>query len=238
MSTFRKVSIALLLIVFTQGCILTGERSPQGRDAEPTLTSQANVVFLNTPIPSTVTPLSPPTIAPTVTNILLTLLPPVTITAVDGNIYIRRGPGMPYNPIGILRKGTSAQVIAQDVLSDWVQINMPDLDTTGWVSLQTPYSKIDGDLSQLPDFTFTEWPAPAYIKNCTEHDMFITPGNEYLPSLYTNAQYKNEIQVDPGTYIAYDMFFPDEPEAQTLDLREGVTAYITIDGSGEGHKCP
>lgn len=230
--------ISLLLIVFIQGCILMRGGGPRVREAEPTLTSQATVSQeTSVPLP-TATPLSPPTIAPTATVILPTPLPLVTITAVDGNVYIRRGPGTPYNPIGILRKGMSAQVIAQDVLSDWVQINIPDSELTGWVSIQTIYSKIDGDLSQLPDFTFTEWPAPAYIKNCTEHDMYIMPGDIYLYSLYTNDKYKNEVQVDPGTYIAYDMFYPDEPEAQTLDVREGVTAYLTVNGLGEGHKCP
>lgn len=239
MSTFRKVLIALLLIVFTQGCILTGRNRPSVNEImEPTSTSQTDVVSQNTSIPLTATPLPPPTVAPTATVILPTPLPSVTITAVNGNIFIRRGPGMPYNPIGFLRNGVSAQVIAVDVLSNWAQINVPDMDTTGWIYLHTPYSKIDGDISQLPDFTFTEWPAPAYLKNCTEHDMYIMPGNIYLYSLYTNAKYKNEVQVDPGTYIAYDLFYPEEPEAQTLDVFEGMTGYITINGSGEGHKCP
>lgn len=239
MSTLRKVLIALLLIVFTQGCILTGGSMPLTSNVvEPTWTSQANAASLNTPISSTATPLPPPTVAPTATVILPTPLPSVNITAVDGNLFIRRGPGMPYNPIGFLRKGVSAQVLAVDVLSNWAQINVPDMGITGWVYLHTPYSKIEGDLSQLPDFTFTEWPAPAYIKNCTEHDMYIMPGDIYLYSLYTNAKYKNEVQVDPGTYIAYDMFYPDEPEAQTLDIFEGMTGYITINGIGEGHKCP
>lgn len=232
--------ISLLLIVFVQGCILTGGRRQRFNQTEPTLISQATNSSLETPVPSsTATLLSPPTVVPTATVILPAPLPSVTITAVDGNIYIRRGPGLPYNPIGVLAKGASAQVIAQDVLSKWVQINIPNSDnSTGWVSIQTIYSKIDGDLSQVPDFTFTDWPAPAYIKNCTEHDMYIMPGDIYLSSLYTNAKFLNEIQVDPGTYVAYDMFYPDEPEAETFDVREGVTAYITINGSGEGHKCP
>ncbi len=237
MSTFRKVLITLLLTVFTQGCILMRAGTPSSVDVEPTSTLQA-VASPEAPLSPSATPLSPPTVAPAATDILPTPQQSVTITAADGNIFIRRGPGMQYNPVGILIKGTSAQVIAQDVLSDWVQINIPGQDTTGWVSIQTPYSKIDGDLSQLPDFTFTEWPAPAYIKNCTEHDMFITPGNTYLPSLYMNAQYLNEVQVDPGTYVAYDMFYPEEPEAQTLEIHEGMTGYITINGVGEGHKCP
>ena len=237
MPTFRKVLIALLLIVFTQGCLFRPQTVDRGRQAVDTELPTA-MVGGPLSIVQDSTPLPPPTIVPTATVILPTPLPSVTITPLDGNIYIRRGPGTPYNAIGVLLKGRSAQVIAQDVLSDWVQISIPDSELTGWISIQTVYSKIDGDLTQLPDFTFTEWPAPAYIKNCTEHDMYIMPGNEYLPSLYTNAQYKNEIQVDPGTYIAYDLFYPDEPEAQILDVFEGVTAYLTINGQGEGHKCP
>ena len=238
MPTFRKVLISLLLIVFTQGCVLMGGRSLQSSEVEPTSTLQADISLDTATAFPTATPLPPPTAAPTATVILPTPLPSVTLTAVDGNLYIRRGPGMPYNPIGFLRKGVSAQVIARDVLSNWVQINIPELDTTGWVYIHTPFSKIEGDLNQLPDFTFTEWPAPAYIKNCTEHDMYITPGDIVLPSLYTNAKYLNEVQVDPGTYTAYDLFYPDEPQAQILDVREGVTAYLTINGLGEGHKCP
>ena len=239
MSTLRKVLIALLLIVFTQGCILTGGSMPSTSDVvEPTWTSQANAASLNTPIPSTATPLPPPTVAPTATVILPTPLPSVNITAVDGNLFIRRGPGMPYNPIGFLRKGVSAQVLAVDVLSNWAQINVPDMDTTGWVYLHTPYSKIDGDLSQLPDFTFTEWPAPAYIKNCTEHDMLIGPNEIYLYSLWTNSKYLNEEQFDPGVYEVYDLFVPGEPLVQTIDLQEGETFYITLNGLGVEHHCP
>lgn len=235
MSAFRKITSILLIAVFLQGCLLgqrTVDRGPQTVNTElPTVDSLRSTIQDSTPPPS-------PTMAPTATVILPTPLPFVTITAATGNIYIRRGPGLPYNPIGVLRKGASAQVIAQDVLSDWVQINIPGTDTTGWVSIQTMFSKIDGDLAQLPDFTFTDWPEPAYIKNCTEHDMMIAPGEIYLPSLYANAQYKNEIQVDPGTYIAYDLFVPGEPEAQEFEIREGTQAYITINGLGVEHKCP
>ncbi|MDP4029496.1 MAG: SH3 domain-containing protein, partial [Gallionella sp.] len=184
------------------------------------------------------TPLPAPTVALTATEIPPTPAPQVTITSVKGNLYIRRGPGLEYNPIAVLNKDTSAEVIASDVLSNWVQVLIPNSEKTGWVSIQTGYSNIDGDLSILPDFTFTDWPAPAYVKNCTEHDMFITPGDIYLPNLRTNAEYKNEVQVNPGNYSAFDLFLPGEPEAQKFEIREGVTAHITINGLGVTHKCP
>ncbi|MBI5824382.1 MAG: SH3 domain-containing protein [Chloroflexi bacterium] len=239
MSVFRKIISILSLAVLLQGCLFRPQAADNGRQ---TVDSESPTATADIPSPAIQdsTPLAspPPTLAPTAVVILPTPLPSVTITAATGNIFIRRGPGLPYNPIGVLSKGASARVIAQDVLSDWVQINIPDSETTGWVSIQTMYSKVDGDLSQLPDFTFTDWPLPAYIKNCTEHDMFIAPGEIYLSSLYTNAQYKNEVQVNPGSYVAYDLFVPGEPEAQEIEIREGVTAYITINGLGEEHKCP
>lgn len=165
-------------------------------------------------------------------------LPSVRIIAAEGNLYIRRGPGTEYNQVGILKKGESAQVMGRDVLSKWVQVNIPGTEFTGWVSLLTPFTKLEGDLSDIESFTFTDWPLPAYIKNCTEHDLLIGPNELYLYNLYTNGKYLNEVQVDPGRYDIYDLFIDGEPKIQTLDVREGDIIYITVDGSGTEHLCP
>jgi len=232
MQKFRK-SIYILLITFIlTGCIRTRTNRP---DLQPDgLTGPTEVAVQQT----RPTAQSTVTLIPTATELPPTPKPQVKIIAVTGNLYIRRGPGFEYNQIGILAKGTSADIIGQDILSHWVQVNVPNADYTGWVSNRSQFSEIEGDLASVPDFTFTEWPEPAYIKNCTEHDMFITPGDIYLPSLYTNSQYLNEVQVNPGEYTAYDMFITDEPEAQKMSLREGVTAYITFNGLGIKHNCP
>ena len=165
-------------------------------------------------------------------------LPSVRIIAAEGNLYIRRGPGTEYNQVGILKKGESARVMGRDVLSKWVQVNIPGTEVTGWVSLLTPFTKLEGDLSDIESFTFTDWPLPAYIKNCTEHDLLIGPNELYLYNLYTNGKYLNEVQVDPGRYDIYDLFIDGEPKIQTLDVREGDIIYITVDGSGTEHLCP
>lgn len=233
MSTFRQSLLFLLIAVFTQGCVRVGLDAPvvpTAGDVEPTQT-EALALATATPSPS-------PIIIPTLTEIIPTLLPRIKITAVKGNLFIRRGPGLEYNAIAVLYKDTSTEAIARDVLSNWVQVFIPDSEKTGWVSIQTGYSTIGGDLNNLPDFTFTDWPVPVYIKNCTEHDMFITPGDIYLPNLYTNAEYKNEVQVNPGSYTAFDMIVPGEPVAQKFELSEGMEAYITLNGLGEKHKCP
>lgn len=190
--------------------------------------------------PSTVTAAPPPTptLVPTATEISPTPQPTVTITAAKGSLYIRRGPGLPYNQIGVLRKGESANIIGQDVLSRWVQIQIPGSDATGWVSIMTDFTSVQGDLNAVPDFTFTDWPQPAYVKNCTEHDILLEPGEIYLYSAYTNADYLNEAQVDPGVYTAYDLFVPGEPEIQKVEIREGMYVYLTLNGLGVNHKCP
>ena len=187
----------------------------------------------------TFAPLPSPTLVPTATEIPPTPKPSVYVTAAKGNLYIRRGPGTRYDRIGVLMKGMSAEVIGQDQLSKWVQVNIPDGDgRTGWVSLLTPFHHLDGDLSQIPAFTFDEWPEPSYIKNCTEHDLLVLPNELYLYNLYTNNLYLNEVQIDPGVYQIQDLFVPGEPVYQTVDIREGQTIYITVDALENHHNCP
>ena len=231
MTRLRIVAFTLSVLLFTQGCLPAAQTTDDGSQ-----TMEAPIV--NEPSPTVIfTPLPTATIAPTA-ELSPTPLPSVRVTAIDGNLYIRRGPGTEYNRIGLLKKGESAEVIGQDVLSKWVQIRIPNTEFTGWVSLLTPYSKIDGGLSQIPSFTFKEWPEPAYIENCTEHDLIVLPNELYLYSLYTNNLYLNEIQVDPGVYEIHDLFVPGEPLVETVDLQEGETIYVTVNGLGEEHQCP
>ncbi|MCQ3939051.1 MAG: hypothetical protein DPW18_18685 [Chloroflexi bacterium] len=227
----RRVFYIFILALFIQGCFFT-----PAMDDRPQTMEQTSAAYRPTPTASS-TPLPSPTVVPAAGTALPTLQP-VTITAVGGNLYIRRGPGMEYDRIGVLKKGSSAQVIGRDVLSRWVQVNVPGSDRTGWVSIMTDLSRIDGDLNPIPDFTFTDWPQPAYIKNCTEHDLYIMPGEIYLYNLYTNSKYLNEAQVNPGVYTVYDLFVPGEPEIETVDVREGMTVYITVNGLGVKHNCP
>jgi hypothetical protein len=143
---------------------------------------------------------------------------------------------MAYDRLGVLSKGTSADVIAHDVLSKWVQVTIPGSDKTGWVSLLTEYSKVNGDLSTLPDFTFSEWPVPAYIYNCTEHDIYIMPGEIVVPSYFTHPN--NQAWLYPGVYTVYDYTLPNRPKIKDVDIREGLDIAILYDGSGNHHKCP
>lgn len=234
MNAHKVILFALLLTVFLQGC------QPARMASAPAL-DVATLPATSTPEPTVtkeVAPLPSPTVPPTATEVLPTSQPSVTITAAGGNLYIRRGPGMEYDRIGLLEKGASANVIGQDVLSKWVQVSLPASGQIGWVSIMTDLTQVDGDLSQVPDFTFTDWAQPAYVKNCTEHDLYIMPGEIYLYNLFTNARYLNEAQLNPGVYTVQDLFLPDEPVIQTIDVREGATIYLVVDGDGTKHNCP
>ncbi|MBC7878763.1 MAG: SH3 domain-containing protein [Anaerolineales bacterium] len=230
------IFIILLLLISTQGCMSTGlnvpPSLPTAQDIEELPTEEQIEVTATSTIKVEKSP------SPTATEIIptATSLPAVTISAVKGNIYIRRGPGLAYNPIGVLYKGASTQVIARDVLSRWVQVIIPDSEITGWVSIQTEYSQLNGEFDDLPDFTFTDWPVPAYLENCTAHDMYVMPG-EIVISSYFSAP-KNEAWLNPGTYTVYDLAVPGEPEVLQVDIREGEQASINKNGLGEKHKCP
>ncbi|KXK15267.1 MAG: peptidase S1 family protein [Chloroflexi bacterium OLB14] len=222
--------IIFLLIIFLIGCTPQQETiDDKPQTMTPTVNRPSSTI--------TVTPQSTPTVV-TATETFSSPQTFVTITAVKGNLYIRRGPSTKYSRVGVLMKGDSAEVIGRDVLSKWVQIKIPDSEFTGWVSLLTEYSQLNGDLSHIPSFTFTDFPLPIYIINCTEHDLRVQPGDYYLYNVFTHSDSLNEARLDSGLYSVYDATLPNSPLIDKIDLQEGETAYITVNGLGETHQCP
>lgn len=234
---YRTLSIALLFVLLIQSCALvkldTPSTLPTARDIEPFTTQDETVTPLPTQTLAVETPVSTETeLPPTVVS-----SPKVKINAVNGNLFIRRGPDMAFNPISVLYKDTSAEVIARDLLSKWVQIKIPNSDKTGWASIQTKYSQVEGDLASVPEFTTTEWPVPAYLRNCTYHRMYVLPGEIYLNSYLGYPE--NEIWLYPGTYTVYDIDVPGDPmEVLQVDIREGSDEEIIVDGLGDHRHCP
>jgi len=231
----RGKFIALAFFVLLQACVRLQVAAPSTlppiQDIS-TVTTQEPVK-----LPATSTPRVVPSTA-TQTRFPSTQLPTpkIIITAIKGNLFIRRGPDMAFNPIGVLYKGTKADVIGRDVLTKWVQVIIPNSKNTGWISIQTVYSKVEGDISSLPDFTPTVWPVAAYLRNCTYHEMYILPGEITLPSSLGYPE--NEIWLYPGRYTVYDLDLPDYPAVLDVDIREGSDVEILIDGLGEKRKCP
>jgi len=227
----KSLFIFLLIVFFTQACNM-----------------QVTADVTATPTTQKIASLTPTRMRPTPTEIIATATktllpsvtpaPQVTISAVKGNLFIRRGPDMAYNPIGVLYKNTTTNVVARDVLSKWAQIIIPNSTQTGWVSVLTQYSKVEGNLGTLPEFKITDWPIAGYVRNCTNHQMLLIPGDIYVDSVLRDPE--NLVWVYPGHYQVYDINMPDpfEVEVAEIDMREGLTIDIGEDGAGDHRKCP
>ena len=133
--------------------------------------------------------------------------------------------------------GQTATALARDVLSDWLQIRVSGHpQVTGWVSIQTQYSIVAGDVRNLPEITPTEWPILAFVRNCTEDQMMANPGGIVLPPVGNFPD--NDVRLNPGTYRIYDIDADGGPEVLKIDIKEGSAIDIRDDGNGEHKKCP
>lgn len=163
--------------------------------------------------------------------------PKVTVTATNGNLFIRRGPDLGFNPIAALLSGQTATGLARDVLSEWIEVPLPGQpNQTGWVSIQTQFTTISGELSTLPEVQPDYWPVGATIRNCTLHQMLITPVNIILPSVDNFPA--NDVRVNPGTLVVVDTDVDGYPEVMKVEIREGSAVDVRVDGNGLKKKCP
>jgi len=235
--------LLFFLVVFViQGCTLSGNGTTKATSvtstpdeiptwtprhgevfAQPTTTEPASVIDAQTPT-RVVTDTPRPSPTPKV----------VTISIEGGTLNIRRGPSTAYNPIYYFNDGETATVVGRDRISRWVLIEVPSApDASGWVTTETEYTTVKGDVPSLP--FVTEEPAdPAYIRNCTKHLMIVMPVEVQLLSKF-NEPY-NEERFDPGIYQVYDLEGPGS-HYETVDLREGLTVDILFDAYGEKSKC-
>ncbi len=167
-------------------------------------------------------------------------LPLVTITAINGNLYIRRGSGSDFNPIGVLLQGQTVTASGRDILNEWLYIPIPSqAGKFGWVSTLTIYSSVSGDTMDLP-VVDSDLAVPAFIQNCSTDNMIVQPAGVILPPWY---QYPNNIvQFDPGEYSIQDYdnvkYNPNSNQGIVVDLREGEQYQIYGNGSHAQHKCP
>ena len=220
------ISLTLLLAA----CNLPGAEAPAPAATEPPLGLPADTPAA---VPPTATlEAATPTVEPTPT-----LTPPseVIITAATGNLNIRRGPSQFYNVTTSLAQGGSATATGRDAQGYWLYIAIPSLPSAyGWISTQTQYSTIDGDIDSLPVVT-PEPPMPAYIRNCTFHPMLVNPGSVLLPP-QTSAP-ANAAQFAPGAYTAADQSVAGSTP-RNVSLAEGTTVDITTDGLNNVYACP
>lgn len=234
------VSILLLVTFLLQACVQPSSNgigatqeagniptwTPRPQDLTPFPTSTPFATLKPT---DTATPAFTDTPAPTPTLKL------VTYTAVKGNVNVRRGPGLEYNPIQVLYDGQTAQGVGRDRISRWILVELSSPPgVRGWVTTETQYAKVEGDVSILP-FVKAEPANPAFIRNCTKHTMLILPNDVQLLDKY-NKPY-NEDRFNPGFYDVYDTENPKNVSIQTIDLAEGRTVDIRYDWTGDKSKC-
>jgi hypothetical protein len=154
----------------------------------------------------------------------------ITITAATGNLFVRRGPSTTYNIVAGFSKGVTTKAVGRNEKNDWLAIEIPlAKGAIGWISLKTGYTELHGNLADLPLYPFDE-PKPAYVQNCTLHDMTTRPGQWNLPAKTTQ-------KVNPGEYQFLDMS-TGQNVVMDATLKEGNTVYIKKDGSGVSHSCP
>lgn len=154
----------------------------------------------------------------------------ITVTAATGNLFVRRGPGTAYNIVSGFSKGVTTKAVGRNDKNDWLAIEIPlAKGVVGWISLKTGYTELHGKLADLPLYPFDE-PKPAYVQNCTLHDMTTRPGQWNLPAKTTQ-------KISPGEYQFLDMS-TGQNSVMDATLKEGNTIYIKKDGNGTSHSCP
>lgn len=226
-STFRGAPL-ILLALGALACSLPSALAPATPTAEPSAT----------PLPLTATPIPPTATATTAATEAASATPElaVWITADGGSLNIRRGPGTEYNVVGFLTRGSRAAALGKNEDGDWLYIEVPGTPGTfGWVSATSTFSHIDGPAAQLP-LTPYEAAVPAYLRNCVFHPMLIKPGDFILPAQFDAPA--NQRRVNPGHYEAWDQSEVGPDPVLSVDIREGDSVDITIDGFGNMYTCP
>ncbi len=161
----------------------------------------------------------------------------IMVRAVKGNVFIRRGPDLAFDPVGVLTDGQSAPALARDVLGKWVQIVIPgQAQRTGWISTQTQFVALTAEVAHLPEVSPIVWPVLASLRNCTQHAMEADPGGIPIPAI--NDFPDNDVPINPGIYTVHDTSVDGSPEVMQVEVREGMHVDIRTDGDGNRHKCP
>jgi uncharacterized protein YraI len=73
---------------------------------------------------------------------------PVQAEVITYGLNVRSGPGMDYQSIGTVARGTVLEVIDVSANGNWLQVITPD-GGRGWVSSQPAYTRITGSLDEL-----------------------------------------------------------------------------------------
>jgi hypothetical protein len=232
--TMRFFAFAILVFSFS-ACSLKTPQSSSGNTSTPPATLVVEPAT-STPQILALSTYAPPLDYPTSAAVMTPLPPLVTITAGNGDLYIRRGSGSDFNPIGVLAQGQTESATGRDILDQWLYVPLPtDPEKFGWVSTLTIYSSISGDTMGLP-VVDSPLAVPAFIQNCSIHNMLVQPAGVIIPP--GNQFPDNIVRFDPGEYTIHDYDIGKNTQGMMIDLSEGETYQITAKGTVAQHKCP
>ena len=196
MSRPRLIQFALVFLLLITACNLPTFATPaplptQAATALPASPTPSWTASLPTPLPPTegLPPAPTPSLVPSWTATTPPTAAPVTVSA-TGNLNVRRGPGVGYNPVGGLLKGETATATARDANGEWLYISLPS-SKPGWVSILTKFSTVSGEVQSLPVMS-VDAPKPAYLRNCTFHPMLVKPVGITVPPV--NESPENKVQ--------------------------------------------
>ncbi len=205
--------------------------------ARPAISDSPSAVLASPSPPLVAAASATPNRLPTAASSLRAPTPAITlVTAVKGNVFIRRGPDLAFDPVAVMMGGQSAPALARDVMGKWVQIPIPGGGhQIGWVLVQTRFIALNGDIMQLPEVSPTGWPLLASLRNCTQHQMEAHPGGILIPAVADFPA--NDVPINPGVYTIHDIAVDGSPEVMQVELREGMHIDIRTDGDGNRKKC-
>jgi hypothetical protein len=163
--------------------------------------------------------------------------PTVTVTILNGDLSIRTGPDISFDAIAKLQDGDTVTALARSIMDGWVQIQIPSqAGKMGWISIQTNYSIVTGNLLDLPRIDIVEWNVGSYLNNCTSHQMIVKPGGKILQPVESPTE--NGVWFTPGTYSVFDMDVDGQPIVANLTVLEHREYNIRKDGNGQRSDCP
>jgi hypothetical protein len=231
---FSKIYLMILVVVLAFSSQACG--SPQQPAQTATESQPSTAEPTSTPVPTEQVQLTK-TPAPTVEVTPTTTSPKVTISAVQGDVAIRKGPDATFDAIAKLQNGETATVLARSIMNGWVQIEIPSqTGETGWISVDTNYSIVNGNLLDLPRIDSVEWNVGSYLINCTPHRMIVKPGDVILQSI--DDAPANRVWFSPGLYSVYDLDVTGQPVAANLTVTEHREFHILKDGTRTQWACP
>jgi hypothetical protein len=173
-ATLTLVSISVLLIV-SQACAPPGIATPDPGSidtaiaetviAASTQTSEPEIPVTGPDTPTATQTISPSPEPPTPTATALILPSPIfTPTGAGSQIQVsiatncRTGPGIPYDRVGALLVGETAEVVGRHANRDYWVIRNPDRDGICW--LWGSYATVSGNPDALPIYTPPPSPTP------------------------------------------------------------------------------